>query len=202
MSSGDVSKLISTVKDGLHAEWAEFKMTKKVKAKSVCVYAIGGHRDTPIAALSSISDGICVWEACLHHTVDPTVDKSRGVLPSDVMVGAVGQVTLYPKRRHSPSEAGASTPGSTVSSASKAVEPKVVPAVTVSGKTKHLPPKASLMAAVEQSANYMLDHVKRVSESAFSINDNKILFMCLASAALVRSRLNVYKDILKQPTSK
>lgn len=202
MSRGDVSKLVSVIKDGLHVEWAEFKKTKKVKAKCVCAYAIGGHRDTPIAALSSISDGMREWEACLHHTVDPTVDKSRGVLPSEVMVGAVGQVTLYPKRRHIPSEAGTSTPGSTVSSASKAVEAKGAPTAVIGGKTKHLSPKASLMATVEQSANYMLDHVKRVSESAVSVNDNKILFMCLASAALVRSRLNVYKDILKQPSSK
>lgn len=201
MSGGNVSKLIAAIKDGLHAEWAEFKKSKQVKPKSVCLYAIGGHRDTPIAALCSISDGIVEWEACLHHTVDPTVDNSRGVLASEVMVGAEGQVSLYPKRRHNLPEGGTSTPGSTISSASKALEPKVIPSV-VGGKTKHLSPKASLMATVEQSANYLLDHVKRVSEGAFTANENKILFMCLASAALVRSRLSSYKDILKQPTSK
>lgn len=199
--SGDVSKLITTIKDGLHGEWAEFKKSKQVKAKPVCLYSIGGNRDTPIAALSSISDAISEWEACLQHTVDPTVDRSRGVLPSEVMVGAEGQVSLYPKRRHIPPEGGASTPGSTVSSASKATEPKVIPLVAGGGK-KHLSPKASLMATFEQSANYLLDHVKRVSESAFTANDNKLLFISLASAALVRSRLNAYKAILKQPTSK
>ena len=200
MSGGDVSKLISAVKDGLHSEWAEFKKSKKVKAKGVCPYAIGGQRDTPIAALESISAGVREWEECLQHTVDPTVDRARGVLPSEVMVGADGQVWLYPQRRHfTPQDAGTSS--SRASSASKP-EPKGMPGMTGGGKTKNLPPKAMLMVAVEQSANYMLDHVKRMSENAYSSGSNQVLFMCLASAALVRSRLNTYKDILKQPTSK
>ncbi|XP_071529322.1 uncharacterized protein KIAA0825 homolog isoform X1 [Panulirus ornatus] len=200
MSGGDVTKLISAVKDGLHAEWAEYKKSKEVKAKPVCVFAIGGQRDTPVSALASISAGVFEWEECLKHTVNPTVDKARGVLPSDIMVGAEGQVSLYPVRRHVPVEAGASTSGSTISS-SKAEEPKVVPTIAL-GKNKPQSPRAMLMATMEQSANYMLDHVKRVSESAFIAGNNKTLFMCLASAALVRCRLNAYKDILKQPTSK
>nr|XP_053641956.1 uncharacterized protein LOC128695408 isoform X2 [Cherax quadricarinatus] len=200
MSGGDVSKLMSAIKDGLHAEWAEFKKTKQVSVKPVCAYATGGQWDTPISALASISGGVCEWEECLKHTVDPTVDKTRGVLPSEIMVGAEGQVMLYPVRRHVSIDAGASTPASTLSSASKAMEPKV-PIVAV-GKNKHLPPKAMLLSIIEQTANYMLDHVKRVSENAFIAGNNKILFMCLASAALVRSRLSAYKDILKQPTSK
>ncbi|XP_045604276.2 LOW QUALITY PROTEIN: uncharacterized protein KIAA0825 homolog [Procambarus clarkii] len=201
MSGGDVSKLMSAIKDGLHAEWAEFKKSKQVTVKPVCAYAIGGQRDTPISALTSISAGVCEWEECLKHTIDPTVDKARGVLLSEVMVGAEGQVMLYPVRRHVPIDAGTSTPGSIVSSTSKAVEPKVVPTVAI-GKPKHLSPKAMLLSIIEQTSNYMLDHVKRVSENAFIAGNNKILFICLASAALVRSRLSAYKDILKQPTSK
>lgn len=196
MSGGDTSKLVSAVKDGLHSEWAEFKKTKKAKAKPVCPYAIGGQRDTPIAALESISNGVREWEVCLHYTVDPTVDRSRGVLPSEVMVGAEGQIWLYPIRRHLTDD----TPGTSVAGPASSVPPlKPVP---VGGKTRQLSPKASLMVAAEQSANYMLDHIKRVSEFAFIAGNNQALIMCLASAALVRSRLNTYKDILKQPTSK
>ncbi|XP_069999945.1 uncharacterized protein KIAA0825 homolog [Penaeus vannamei] len=199
----DVSKLASSSKDKLHKEWADFKVSAKVKAKPVCLYAIGGQRDTPISALDSVSTGMCIWEECLKLTIDPTVDRSRGVLPSEVMVGAEGQVTLYPPRRHINTEVGGSTPGSTVSSASKASQskPKSLPGVPVP-KGKPQSPKAALMTAVEQSGNYMLDHVKRISENAFIAGNNKILFVCLASAALVRNRLNTYKDILKQPSSK
>ncbi|KAK8384883.1 hypothetical protein O3P69_014449 [Scylla paramamosain] len=200
MSGGDTSKLIGAVKDGLHSEWAEFKKTKKAKAKSVCPYAIGGQRDTPVAALASISAGVCEWEECLKHTVDPSVDRARGVLPSEVMVGADGAVWMYPVRRHLPADATGSTSGSRASSASK--PERKTSAVVVGGKTRNLPPKASLMVAVEQSANYMLDHVKRMSESAYINGNNQLLFMCLASAALVRSRLNAYKEVLKQPTTK
>lgn len=195
-----MSKLISAVKDGLHSEWAEFKKSKKAKAKAVCPYAIGGQRDTPIAALESISAGVREWEECLKHTVDTTVDRARGVLPSEVMVGAEGQVWLYPVRRHLTSET-TGTSASRASSASKPT-PKGVGGMAVGGKMKNLPPKASLMVAVEQSANYMLDHVKRMSESAYIAGNSQLLLMCLASAALVRSRLNAYKEILKQPTSK
>ena len=200
MSGGDTSKLVAAVKDGLHSEWAEFKKTKKAKGKSVCPYAIGGQRDTPVAALASISAGVREWEECLKHTVDPTVDRARGVLPSEVMVGADGAVWMYPVRRHLPADAAGSTGGSRASSASK--PERKTSAVVVGGKTRHLPPKASLMVAVEQSANYMLDHVKRVSENAYISGNNQMLFMCLASAALVRSRLNAYKEVLKQPATK
>lgn len=200
MASGDVSNLVGSVKDTLHKEWAEFKKSGQIKDKPVCSYAVGGQRDTPMSALASISSGVCGWEACLKQTVDPTVEKSRGVLPSEVMVGSEGQISLYPIRRHIPVEAPISTPGSTISSASRAREGKIVVPPVIKGKV--LPPKAALMIAVEQSANYMLDHVKRVSETAFIAGNNKILFMCLASAALIRSRLNVFKDILKQPSSK
>lgn len=197
MSGGDTSKLVSAVKDGLHSEWAEFKKTKKAKAKAVCPYAVGGQRDTPIAALESISSGVREWEECLKHTVDPRVDRSRGVLPSEVMVGADGQAWLYPIRRHLTDKmTGTAALGSTPAAPSK------TGGVMVGGKMRQLPPKASLMVAVEQSANYMLDHVKRVSELAFIAGNSQVLFMCLSSAALVRSRLNTYKDILKQPTSK
>ena len=201
MAAGDVSKLVGAVKDGLHGEWAEFKKSGQIKAKAVCLYAIGGQRDTPVSALASISNGICVWEECLKQTVDPTVEKSRGVIPSEVMVGSAGEVSLYPVRRPIPPEVVASTPGSTISSASRNKDSKTLPTVT-KVKGKPLSPQAMLMNTYEQSANYMLDHAKRVSENAFIAGNNKILFMCLASAAIVRSRLNVYKDILKQPTSK
>lgn len=198
----DATKLPGASKDALHKEWAEFKVSSKVKAKAVCPYAIGGQRDTPLSAINSISIGMCLWEECLKQTVDPTVDRSRGVLPSEVMVGADGQITLYPPRRHLSLEVGGSTPSSTISSASKASsKPKSLPGVPVP-KTKPQSPKAALMTAVEQSGNYMLDHVKRISEIAFSAGNNNMLFKCLASAALVRSRLNAYKDILKQPSSK
>ncbi|XP_064077813.1 uncharacterized protein KIAA0825 homolog isoform X2 [Macrobrachium nipponense] len=200
MAGGDVSKLVGAVKDALHGEWAEFKKSGLIKDKPVCLYAIGGQRDTPVSSLASVSKGVCEWEECLKQTVDPKVDKTRGVLPSEVMVGAEGQISLYPIRRHVPVEVPASTPGSTISSASRAKDVKTPPAVTVV-RGKVLSPKALLMNAFEQSSNYMLDHVKRVSENAFIAGNNKILFMCLASAAIVRSRLNVYKDILKQPTS-
>ncbi|XP_068208049.1 uncharacterized protein KIAA0825 homolog [Palaemon carinicauda] len=201
MAGGDVSKLVGAVKDALHKEWAEFKKSGMIKDMPVCPYSIGGQRDTPVSALASVSKGVCEWEECLKSTVNPTVEKSRGVLPSEVMVGSEGQISLYPVRRHIPVEVPASTPGSTISSASRAKDAKTPPVMTkVRGKI--LPPKTALMNAFEQSSNYMLDHVKRVSENAFISGNNKILFMCLASAALVRSRLNVYKDILKQPTTK
>lgn len=195
-----MSKLVSAVKDGLHSEWAEFKKSKKVKALSVCPYAVGGQRDTPIAALESISLGVREWEECLKATVDPTVDRERGVLPSEVMVGAEGQISLYPVRRHLSDE----TSGTSTSMASTTPKPapKSTGGMIIGGKMKNLPPKASLMAAIEQSANYMLDHVKRMSENAYIAGNNQVLLMCLASAALVRSRLNTYKEILKQPTSK
>ncbi|KAG0701609.1 hypothetical protein GWK47_002897 [Chionoecetes opilio] len=202
MSGGDVSKLISAVKDGLHSEWAVYKKSKKVKAKAVCPYAIGGQKDTPIAALESISAGVREWEECLVSTVDPTVDRARVVLPREVMVGAGGQVLLHPQRRHLPQPPAGTSSSSRASSASKAEPRGVTGGIAVGGKVKNLPPKASLMVAVEQSANYMLDHVKRMSEDAYISGNNQVLFMCLASAALVRSRLNTYKDILKQPTTK
>ncbi|KAK4327864.1 hypothetical protein Pmani_001671 [Petrolisthes manimaculis] len=199
ISGGDVGKLVSAIKDGLHSEWAEYKKSKKVPSKSVCVYAIGGVSDTAVAALASVSAGVGEWEACLVTTVDPTVDKNRGVLASEVMVGAEGQVTLYPPRKQPNSEGGDSSPGSVVSSASKLPGQ---PASLPGSRKRPLSPKATLMVTLEQSANYMLDHIKRLCESAYSTNNFRAIILCLASAVLVRSRLNAYKDILSQPVSK
>lgn len=199
ISGGDVGKLVSAVKDGLHSEWAEYKKSKKVPSQSVCVYAIGGASDTAVAALASVGSGMREWEACLETTIDITVDQTRGVLPSEVMVGAEGQVSLYPPRKQPHPEGGDTSPGTIVSSAAKLPgQPPNLPG----SRKRPLSPKANMMVTVEQSANYMLDHIKRMCEKAYITGNFRAIILCLASAVLVRSRLNAYKEMLSQPVSK
>ena len=75
----------------------------------------------------------------------------------------------------------------------------------ISGKRKKAAPKSpeeQFLQMVEQVANYMLDHLKKVCQPAVPIGNMKAQYLVLGSVALIRNRLGYYRDLLRLPSSK
>ncbi|MCL4128452.1 UNVERIFIED_CONTAM: hypothetical protein GTU68_019903, partial [Idotea baltica] len=109
------------------------------------------------------------------------------------MVWSDGQITLFPERRSNvePAEPAPST--------TRNLLPPPVP----NKRTKAPPtPEAACMGGIEQVANYMLDHLKRLSESCLLAGNIKVLYYVLSSVLLIKCRVMTYKQVLKTPTTK
>jgi len=66
----EVSNIMSTCKDHLSSEWADFKKCPKLPVSNVCIYSIGGGRDNPVSVLPSVAKGMDEWELLLKDVID------------------------------------------------------------------------------------------------------------------------------------
>ena len=96
----DVSSVIAACKDELTAEWADYKKSGKLKRTPVCRYSVGGPRDNPVAALSSVAKGVTQWQQLLRDVVDCKKPEGSPLLESEMVVGADCSVSVYPERHY------------------------------------------------------------------------------------------------------
>lgn len=71
-------------------------------------------------------------------------------------------------------------------------------------RKKALPktPEEQFFVLVEQVANYMLDHMKKVCQPAVPLGNMNAQYLVLGSLAVIKSRLCYYRDLLRLPSSK
>lgn len=190
----EVTDIVSACKDVLTAEWVVFKKTNQLKARRVCTYSMGGPRDNPVATLDSVAYSSTQWDLLLKDVVDFKVASHRPVLENEMMVGADCSVSIYPARH-------------------KVAEENYTSAYTVgtlppppkgkrSKKQAKKSPEEQFLSMVEQVANYVLDHVKKISQLAVPSGNMKAQYLLIGSASLTRNRLNYFKDLLRLPSSK
>ena len=186
MAMPDTSKMISACKDQMHNEWTDFKKSGIATDLQVCNFSVGGLKDMPVSVLLSVGQGVKEWEECLKNSFDVNIERNKHLSVAEVTVGGDGQVVLYPQRNIIVEEVSSTAPST------PAPPLKDKPITT---------PEATFMTGVEQTSNYMLDHLKRVCENALIEGNTKVLYLSLSSSALIRGQLNVYKEAFKQPTS-
>ncbi|KAB7501522.1 Frataxin, mitochondrial, partial [Armadillidium nasatum] len=183
-------------KDFLHAEWTVYKKQGFIKPCPVCIYSIGSEDTIPVACIESVGNGFIEIERALREHFYLAVDMNSPIVSQDVMVWADGQITLFPPRKQKPVEEPVP---------STAKEPKsLLPPGPPGGRKPRPPPtpRAAFMSAIEQIANYMIDHLKRVSESCLLAGNIKILYYVLSSATLIKCRIMTYKNVMRTPLSK
>ncbi|XP_018009234.1 uncharacterized protein LOC108666817 [Hyalella azteca] len=189
----DISGITSACKDFLTAEWSSYKKSSECKVGVVCIYSVGGPRGNPASVLDSVACGLQECELLLKDVVDAKVASDCPVLESEVVVGADCSFFIYPER-HRPDE----TP---YTKAYTVGPPPPPPA----GKRKKVVIKSAeeqYLLMMEQVGNYMLDHIKKMSQPAVPSGNMKVQYLLIASATLIKNRLNYYKDILRLPSSK
>ncbi|XP_076041166.1 uncharacterized protein LOC143025411 [Oratosquilla oratoria] len=226
MATLESSEIIVACKNHLQSEWEVYKKTNSVGSKVVCPYAIGGQTDAPVSALCGVAGGVCEWDKYFKIAVDTTVGTDRTLLVSEMMVGGDGHVTFFPERKSKPKTNGTAAlpggigppmPGNQMppsravphhsagpqTSANHAA-PRGKDAHQVRGGVNKVPQTNDMVfvTAVEQIANYMVDHMKRVSHKAMQDGNIKAVYHILGSAILVRSRLNTYREIFNLHDSK
>ena len=189
----DASNTVSACKDYLTAEWAEFKKSGVLKASSVCIYSRGGDRDYPCSVLHSVTKGVAEWELLLRDVVDAKYPTDKPVLDSEIVVKADGGISIFPER-HKIDE----KPNTTAYS----VGPPPPPPAGRRRKPARKSAEEQFIILVEQVANYMLDHIKKISQPSVPIGNMKPQYLVIGSSSLVRCRLNYYKEVLRLPSSK
>lgn len=195
----DVSKFVSSCKDFLHAEWTIYKKQGYIKPCPVCIYSIGSEDTIPVACVESVGNGFIEIEKVLREHFYLAVEMNSPIVSEDVMVWADGQITLFPPRKTKPVEEPVP---------STANEPKNLlppgPPGPPGGRKPRPPqtPRAAFMSGVEQIANYMIDHLKRASESCLLAGNIKQLYYVLSSATLIKCRIMTYKSVMRTPMSK
>ncbi|KAB7498197.1 Uncharacterized protein Anas_11168 [Armadillidium nasatum] len=192
----EISKFVNSCKDFLHAEWTVYKKQGFIKPCPVCIYSIGSEDTIPVACIESVGNGFIEIERALREHFYLAVDMNSPIVSQDVMVWADGQITLFPPRKQKPVEEPVP---------STAKEPKsLLPPGPPGGRKPRPPPtpRAAFMSAIEQIANYMIDHLKRVSESCLLAGNIKILYYVLSSATLIKCRIMTYKNVMRTPLSK
>lgn len=188
----DTSKFVGFCKDFLHNEWASYKKLKTVKPIPVCIYSIGGTNDMPAACIESVGNGFKELEKIFRETADLSVDANTPLVYQDLVMESDGCIKIFPERKAKSKEENGTESGK---------DTKCPP--LPSKKTKAPPtPEAAFMGGVEQIANYMLDHLKRISEACLLDGNIKVLYYVLSSAHLIRCRVLNYKQVLKTPQSK
>ena len=187
----DIPYSVNMCKDFMTAEWSAFKNKGDAEITPVCVYAMGGHKDLPASSLESIRNCFAELEQCLKNTLQSSVGRDAPIISSDVMVGADGNVTLYPERKFQ-------------TGAELAKEDPLPPPLGPGGRRQKKPPtpEEAFMTGAEQVSNYILDHLKRINEVCLLAGNIKLFYLILSSAVLIKSRISTYKSILKVPTSK
>lgn len=114
------------------------------------------------------------------------------VLDTELVVGADCSIKVFPER-HKANETNY-TKAYTVGPLPPPVGKKRRPVIKS--------PEEQFLVMFEQVSNYMLDHIKKMSQPAVPSGNTKILYLLIGSATLIKNRLNFYKDTLRLPSSK